>query len=170
MPETITRLRVGPHTVGIIGLMHHLSDVAQNHAKESDEAITEALFTRLKKRNYIASPARERYRTAFFTAYLKFVGRESGTEEKGPLSIRILGTGCARCEKLEADVYQILSEEKIAAECDHLRDPKEIAAYGCFASPGLVINEVLKCSGRVPTGEELKTLLKTSTGPHTSHG
>ena len=162
MPETITRLRVGSHTIGIIGLMHHLADVAQSHATASDAEITDTLFTRLEKRNYIASPARERYRTAFFTAYLKFVGRESGAEETGPLSIRILGTGCARCEKLETDIRQILSSEKIAAECDHLRDPGEIAAYGCFAYPGIVINEVLKCSGRVPTPEELKTLLGTA--------
>ncbi len=162
MPETITRLRVGAHTIGIIGLMHHLTEVAQSHATASDAEITDALFTRLKKRNYIASPATERYRTAFFTAYLKFVGRDGGEEERGPLSIRILGTGCARCEKLEADIRQILNTENIAAECDHLRDPAEIASYGCFASPGLVINEVLKFSGRVPTSKELKTLLVTA--------
>jgi len=159
MLETITRIRVGSNTIGIIGLKHHLAEVAQSHGDASDTEITDELFTRLKKRNYIAAPATERYRNAFFKAYLSFVGREVPKEEGGPLSVRILGTGCARCEKLESDIRRILSEEKILAECDHLRDPKEIAAYGCFASPGLVVNEELKVSGRVPTEQELRSLL-----------
>ncbi len=159
MPETITRIRVDANTIGIIGLKHHLAEVAQSLGDASDAEITDALFTRLKKRNYIAAPATERYRSAFFKAYLTFVGREVPKKEGGPLSMRILGTGCARCEKLESDIRRILSEENILAECDHLREPKEIAAYGCFASPGLVINEELKVSGRVPTEQELRSLL-----------
>lgn len=162
MPETITRIRVGSNTIGIIGLKHHLAEVIKTHENASDAEIIEELFTRLKKRNYIAPPATERYRSAFFTAYLKFMGREVPEESGRPLSVLILGTGCARCEKLESDVRRILSEEGVVAECDHLRDPTEIAAYGCFASPGLVINEDLKVSGRVPTEQELKSLLGIS--------
>ncbi|WP_300668510.1 thioredoxin family protein [Desulfoluna sp.] len=164
MPETITRLRVGTNAIGIIGLTYHLAEVAKSHGEASDTEITEALFTRLKKRNFIAPGVSERYRHAFFKAYLNFTGRElpGETEETGtgPLSVLILGTGCARCETLESDVRQILSETGITAECDHLRDPGEIAAYGCFAYPGLVINDQLKLAGRVPTQQELKTLLE----------
>lgn len=159
MPEIITRIRVGSHTIGIIGLKHHLAEVARSHGEASDAEIAEALFMRLKKRNYIAPAARDRYQSAFFTAYLKFVGREVPEDNAGPLSVRILGTGCARCERLESEVRRILSEEGIVADCDHLRDPGEIAAYGCFAYPGLVVNEALKVSGRVPSESELKSLL-----------
>jgi hypothetical protein len=52
----------------------------------------------------------------------------------------VLCIGCARCNQLENDVRDLLSEMKIAAKLDHVTDTKEIAQYGLLGSPALIIN------------------------------
>lgn len=69
--------------------------------------------------------------------------------------IKILGTGCPRCKKLEDQVRKILNENKIDAEIVKIIQIDEMMEYGIMVTPGLVINEKLKSSGILPKEEQI---------------
>lgn len=73
--------------------------------------------------------------------------------------IKILGSGCANCKKLEANAKQAVEELGIEAEVVKVTDFKDILAYGVMKTPGLVVDEKVKVMGRVPSAEEIKKLL-----------
>ena len=72
------------------------------------------------------------------------------------MEIRILGTGCPRCNELEKRTINALAEINVGADVQKVKDIKEISKYGVFATPGLVINSQVKSSGRLPSSEEIK--------------
>ena len=74
------------------------------------------------------------------------------------MNIKILGTGCPNCLKLEANVKQALEELKIEAKMEKITDIAEIMSYGVMSLPALVIDGEVKLSGRIPDKEELKEL------------
>lgn len=74
--------------------------------------------------------------------------------------IKVLGTGCKNCIKLEENVKQALKELNLEAEVVKVKDFDQILDYGVMKTPGLVIDEVVKVSGRVPSVEEIKNILK----------
>jgi len=76
------------------------------------------------------------------------------------MEIRILGTGCPRCNELEKRTFNALAELNVAADLQKVKDIKEMAKYGVFSPPGLVINNKVKCSGRLPFLNEIKTWIK----------
>ena len=76
------------------------------------------------------------------------------------MEIRILGTGCPRCDEVEKRTLNALSQLNVAADYQKIKDIKEIAKYGLFGTPGLVINGKVKSSGRIPTLEEIKTWIQ----------
>jgi small redox-active disulfide protein 2 len=76
------------------------------------------------------------------------------------MEIRILGTGCPRCNELEKRTFNALAELNVAADLQKVKDIKEISKYGVFATPGVVINNKVKSSGRLPSSEEIKTWIK----------
>jgi small redox-active disulfide protein 2 len=73
------------------------------------------------------------------------------------MEIRILGTGCPRCNELEKRTINALAELNVGADVQKVKDIKEIAKYGVLATPGLVINKKIKSSGRLPSSDEVKT-------------
>lgn len=73
------------------------------------------------------------------------------------MEIRILGTGCPRCKELEKRTINALAELNVGADVQKVKDVKEISKYGVFATPGLVINNTVKSSGRLPSSDEIKT-------------
>lgn len=75
------------------------------------------------------------------------------------MKIEILGTGCAKCEKLEELVKIAVREAGINADINHIKDIKKIMAYGVLATPALVINGQVKTSGKIPALEEVKKLI-----------
>jgi small redox-active disulfide protein 2 len=75
------------------------------------------------------------------------------------LEIKILGTGCANCNKLEKEVFNALAELGIAADVEKVEDIKVIMAYKVMSLPALVINGTVKVTGRVTRGEEIKKYL-----------
>lgn len=163
MPEkTITKIRVGKHEIGIAGLTHTLGEVAETAGGKSDGELTEELFSRLSKKNYIASSARERYKKAFLREYKKFAGLPVEEEKPEGLVIKILGPGCAQCDRMERDILKILAETALPADFDHVRDMKEIARYGVMGMPALVINGEVKCHGRMPPAKKLKEMILKS--------
>jgi len=76
--------------------------------------------------------------------------------------IKILGTGCARCDELEKVTKEVLGELQIDATVEHVRDMKKILEYPILKTPGLVIDEKMVCSGRVPSKAEVTTFITTA--------
>jgi small redox-active disulfide protein 2 len=66
------------------------------------------------------------------------------------LTIKVLGPGCANCRKLEEVVHQAVASAGVEAEVVKVTDMQEIIAYDILKTPGLVINEKLVSSGRIP--------------------
>ena len=75
------------------------------------------------------------------------------------LKIKVLGVGCANCKKVEEVTMQALTYMSLQAEIIKVTDNAEIMNYPILSTPGLVINEKLVCSGRIPSQTELTTWL-----------
>jgi len=73
--------------------------------------------------------------------------------------IKVLGTGCARCNQLEKTAREVLKELGIGAEIEEVKDIKKILEYPIMTTPGLVINEEVVCSGHVPNKAEMTRLI-----------
>lgn len=78
------------------------------------------------------------------------------------MKIKILGTGCAKCHQLEQTVREVVSEMDIDAEIDYVKDIKKIMEYPILTTPGLVIDEKVVCSGRLPTKAEVTSFITTA--------
>jgi small redox-active disulfide protein 2 len=76
------------------------------------------------------------------------------------MEIRVLGTGCPRCSEVEKRTLNALSQLNVAADYQKIKDINEIAKYGLFGTPGLVINGKVKSSGRIPSLEEIKSWIQ----------
>jgi small redox-active disulfide protein 2 len=75
------------------------------------------------------------------------------------MKIKILGTGCAKCHQLEQATRDVVRELAIDATVEEVKDIRKIMEYHVLTTPGLVINEELVCSGRVPTKAEVTQLV-----------
>ena len=71
------------------------------------------------------------------------------------MKIKVLGPGCARCHQLEKTTREVVKELEIDADIEEVKDINKIMEYPILTTPGLVINEELVCSGRVPNKVEL---------------
>jgi len=77
------------------------------------------------------------------------------------MKIKILGTGCARCQQLEKTAREVVKELGIDATIEEVKDIKKIMEYPILTAPGLVIDEKLVCSGRLPSKAEVTTFITT---------
>jgi len=75
------------------------------------------------------------------------------------MHIKILGSGCANCVNLERVTRQAVTELGLDATFEKVTDYGDIAAYGIMRTPGLVVDEQVLLSGRVPTARQVKELL-----------
>ena len=76
--------------------------------------------------------------------------------------IKILGSGCANCQRLEANAKDALATLGLEATIEKVTDFGDIASYGVMKTPGLVVDEQVLVSGRVPEAKEIATLLSAS--------
>ena len=76
------------------------------------------------------------------------------------IKIEVLGSGCAKCKRLEDNVRKAAQELGIKTEIKKIEDIGKIMEYGIMMTPGLIINGETKAIGRVPNVEELKGMLK----------
>jgi small redox-active disulfide protein 2 len=75
------------------------------------------------------------------------------------VKIEVLGTGCAKCARLYANVEQAVKDLKITAEIVKIEDVVEIVSRGVMIPPALFINGDVKAAGRIPDVNEIKAML-----------
>ncbi|MDD2729929.1 thioredoxin family protein [Malikia sp.] len=78
------------------------------------------------------------------------------------LTVKILGSGCANCKKLEAIARDAATQAGVAANFVKVTDMQAIMAYDLLSTPGLVINDKLVSSGRIPTVAEVQGWLASA--------
>jgi small redox-active disulfide protein 2 len=73
------------------------------------------------------------------------------------LTIKVLGSGCANCKRLEQIARKVVSDMALEAEVIKVTEYPEIMKYNILSTPGLVVNEKVVSSGRIPTPAEVTT-------------
>lgn len=75
------------------------------------------------------------------------------------MKIEILGTGCAKCKKLYENTLEAVKLSGREAEVTKVEDIKQIASYGVMSTPAVVVDGVVKSSGKLLSPEEIKAML-----------
>ena len=75
------------------------------------------------------------------------------------LTIKVLGSGCANCKRVEQIVRKVVEEMTLQAEVIKVTEYPEIMKYNVMSTPGLVINEKIVSTGRIPTPAEVTSWL-----------
>ena len=157
--DDVKQIKVGSHTTGIIGLKNVVEEVAKEFAEKQDEEIQAELLKRLSKKNYISDRTRESYGKAFLREFNIFLGKPFDEDDSEGLEIKVLGPGCAQCDRLEMELMEIMTEMNLPADLEHITDIKEIGKYGVMGMPALIVNGKVMCTGKVPTKRKLKEWL-----------
>lgn len=81
-------------------------------------------------------------------------------EAQTPSWIKVLGSGCTKCETLEEEAKKALIELNMEPIIEHVSDFAKIASYGVMRTPALVIDDVVVAYGRVLTSDEIVQIIK----------
>ena len=73
------------------------------------------------------------------------------------MNIKVLGSGCSKCNKLAEKVHSLIDANGIAAEVEKITDIPTIMKYGVLSTPALVINEKVKVYGHIPSDKDILT-------------
>ena len=73
-------------------------------------------------------------------------------------TIKILGTGCAKCKQTEAVIRETLADIGVAADIVKVEDIEKIMAYDVMSTPAVVLDEKVMIRGKVPTREEIRAM------------
>ena len=76
------------------------------------------------------------------------------------ITIKVLGSGCANCKRLEATARKVVESLGIEAEIVHVTEYADIMKYPILSTPGLIVNEKLVSAGRIPSETEIAGWLK----------
>lgn len=71
------------------------------------------------------------------------------------MDIKVLGPGCPKCHETEKLVREVLAEAGVAGQVTKVTDFKQMAMLGVFATPAVMVDGALKCSGKVPSKKEI---------------
>ena len=75
------------------------------------------------------------------------------------MDIKVLGPGCPKCQQTEKVVKEALAEAGIAARIEKVTDVMEIAGYGVFGTPAVVVDGEVRSVGKVPNKDDVKAWL-----------
>jgi small redox-active disulfide protein 2 len=71
------------------------------------------------------------------------------------MKIKVLGTGCQKCKKLYSEAEKAITASGVKVDLEKVERIEDIIKYGVMATPGLVIDEEVKASGRIPRSSEI---------------
>lgn len=154
--DEVKRIMINGRSVGILGLENSIKKIAARYKGKNDEEIKKTLLHEISINNYVPPTAIESYGNALLREFKISQGLPVAQEKTPGLNIAVLGMGCARCNQLEDDVRNLLSEMKIAANLTHIIDFKEIARYGVLGSPALAINNKVVSAGEIPPKSKIR--------------
>ncbi len=75
------------------------------------------------------------------------------------MEIKVLGPGCAKCKKVEKIVKEVVASEGSDASVEKVTDMMEIAGFGVIATPSVVVDGEVKCTGKIPSKDEIRSWL-----------
>ncbi|MEE9913875.1 MAG: thioredoxin family protein [Deltaproteobacteria bacterium] len=154
--DAIKQIMINNRLVGIVGLEKAISEAVKFHADKNDDEISIFLINAAAAKNYIPSSARSEYGHALLRAYKVAMNLPVDPEPSTGLTILVLGMGCARCDQLQSDIRDVLSELQIAADIRHVTDIKEMSRFGIMGTPALVMNDKVVSVGVVPPKSQLR--------------
>jgi len=76
------------------------------------------------------------------------------------MEIKVLGPGCPRCQQTEKNVKEAVAEAGVDAQVDKVTDVMEIAKYGVFGTPAVVVDGEVKSVGKIPGKDEIKAWIE----------
>lgn len=75
------------------------------------------------------------------------------------MDIKVLGPGCPKCHQVEKIVQEAIAEANVEANVEKVTDVMEIAGYGVFGTPAVVVDGDVKSVGKIPSKEDVKSWL-----------
>jgi small redox-active disulfide protein 2 len=75
------------------------------------------------------------------------------------MEIKVLGPGCAKCKKTEKLIQEVIKETNSDARVEKVTDMMQIASYGVFSTPSVIVDNEVKCTGKVPKKDDVKAWL-----------
>ncbi|NWH05845.1 thioredoxin family protein [Desulfobacter latus] len=76
------------------------------------------------------------------------------------MEIKVLGPGCAKCTKAEKLVQDAIKETGVEATVEKVTDMMQIASYGVFGTPSVIVDGEVKCTGKVPKKQDIISWLE----------
>ena len=76
------------------------------------------------------------------------------------MDIKVLGPGCPKCQQAEKIVKEALTESGVQANVKKVTDTMEIAGYGVFGTPAVVVDGDVKSVGKIPSKEDIKAWIQ----------
>jgi small redox-active disulfide protein 2 len=76
------------------------------------------------------------------------------------MDIKILGPGCPKCKQTAEIVQEAVTETGLSVSVEKITDVMEIAGYGVFGTPSVIIDGDVKCVGKIPSKDEVKKWLE----------
>lgn len=73
------------------------------------------------------------------------------------MDVKVLGPGCPRCQQTEKNVREAVAESGVDAKIEKITNVLEIARYGVFGTPAVVVDGQVKCVGKIATKDEIKS-------------
>jgi small redox-active disulfide protein 2 len=87
-------------------------------------------------------------------------GLEKHEDRRSDMEIKVLGPGCAKCEQTEKLVKEAVQESGVEANVEKVTGTMDIAKYGVFGTPAVVVDGEVKVVGKVPSKEDIKGWLQ----------
>lgn len=161
--DTVRQIIINGNLIGILGLDSTFETLRAGDPRDDAER-SAFLLRKVKERNYVPTVVEKAYAAALLEEYRVFLGELTERSDKGPLEVKVLGSGCVNCRTLYQRVMETAAEMNLAADIQYVTDMAAIAAYGIMASPALVIRDRVISAGRVLSRVEIRRLLESETG------
>jgi small redox-active disulfide protein 2 len=159
----ISQINVADHRVGLRNLEEALEKVRSRSISDEDE-LKRALVEEMRNmKNYIPASAEHEYGKALLREYRRLLGEPIEEDEEAGLTVKVLGMGCPNCHRLNEEVMAALTELNLGADVEHVTDLNRIAEHGAVGTPALIINDKVRCVGRVPTRNQIRKWLEEET-------